>query len=245
MHRFTCRKRHRSTTRRFCVAAKLALLSFLATLPPGLVLFGSELPEGSTTVSNPSPVLGQIISRTIFLNGVPVSSGSTLLERSLLETGEYPAVVHLQTGAVLELAEDSSAYFERMPSGDIRVTVLSGILFFGVGPEVKAVPSPNILILPDQPGSEPAKQAKREAFRRQPVGKAKQEERPDREALLQASVASFASGRYVFRNSMGEVIGRIDTEPTHVRTIVSAPTALILSTVPEEAPASPILRKKD
>ena len=96
----------------------------------------------------PVPALGQIISRGAALNGLDVPSGTTLLNRSMMRTGKYPAVVHLETGAVVQLAARSKAFFERMPSGEIRVTVLSGTTAYGNGVEKKTAGTQDVLVFP-------------------------------------------------------------------------------------------------
>ncbi len=87
----------------------------------------SEVPLASP---ESSPVLGQVLSKTFSLDGLSLPSGSTLLTETLLKTTTSPAVVHLSEGQTIELARNSSAYFERTEAGRIRVVVRSGLLAY-------------------------------------------------------------------------------------------------------------------
>ena len=92
----------------------------------------SVKPDTVTPVTSPelSPVLGQVISNTFTMDKLPLPSGSTLLTETVLKTTTSPAVVHLSEGQIIELARNSSAYFERTEAGQIRVAVRSGILSY-------------------------------------------------------------------------------------------------------------------
>lgn len=122
---------------------------FLWVAMPAL---GKEAPHPLAPPADiiPVPVLGQVISREVELNGLRVPSGTTLLNRSLLRTDTYPAIIHLDTGDVLELATNSSVYFEKVPSGKIRVSVFSGTVSYFSGSELKTVPSQSILLFPER-----------------------------------------------------------------------------------------------
>ena len=69
--------------------------------------------HGFTAGSRSIPVLGQVICSEMTMDGVSVPPGTTLLNETRLQTGSFPAAIHLVNGSVLELAENSSAYFER------------------------------------------------------------------------------------------------------------------------------------
>ena len=116
-----------------------------------LTLEGSSPPSPFPAIPAdpiPVPALGQIISRGAALNGLDVPSGTTLLNRSMIRTGKYPAIVHLETDAVVQLAARSKAFFERMPSGEIRVTVLSRTTAYGDGVEKKTASTQDVLVFP-------------------------------------------------------------------------------------------------
>ncbi len=100
----------------------------------------------------PSPVLGQVISQDMTMDGFGVPSGTTLLNDTLLETGSSPAAIHLGNGPVLELAESSSAFFERLPSGDVRISVETGSLSFFEGSETTTVSEAANLTIPHLTG---------------------------------------------------------------------------------------------
>ncbi|MBI4445091.1 MAG: hypothetical protein HY645_04210 [Acidobacteria bacterium] len=119
-------------------------------------------------LEDPTPVavLGQVIAREVELNGLRVPSGTTLLNRTVLKTTEVDrAVVHLTTGEVLEFAFSSTAYFERMPSGKTRVTVLAGsFTFINVRGELVEASVGNILSFPL-----PKEEVRRAATERAPM----------------------------------------------------------------------------
>lgn len=98
------------------------------------------------------PIVGQIISKTVDIDGVRVPSGSTLISKSLLKTDSYPAVIHLAGGQIVELSRNSSAYFETTPSRQVRVIVRSGVLSFRgqQGEVAKAAPGSEVVLSSDQ-----------------------------------------------------------------------------------------------
>lgn len=96
----------------------------------------------------PVPVLGQVISSDLELNGLPVPSGSTVLTRSLLRTVNRPAVIHLNNGQVLELGAHSTVYLEKMPDGKIRAQVSAGTLSYLDGAEIKIASGESISFAP-------------------------------------------------------------------------------------------------
>ena len=60
------------------------------------------------------------------MEGIRIPPGSTLVNDSLLQTGDKPATLHLRGGQVLRLASHSSAHFEEAPAGAVRMEVRSG-----------------------------------------------------------------------------------------------------------------------
>ncbi len=131
--------------------------SHLASIERGAVTPGTS-PKGSQQTGGPmsqvllaspesSPVLGQVLSDTFSLDGLSLPSGSTLLTKTVLKTTMSPAVVHLSEGQTIELARNSSAYFERTEAGQIRVTVRSGLLAYRTGSgEIFTVPAGGELV---------------------------------------------------------------------------------------------------
>ncbi|MCZ6626301.1 MAG: hypothetical protein O7B35_19030, partial [Deltaproteobacteria bacterium] len=113
----------------------------LGTSPKGSQQTGGSMSQVPLASPEPSPVLGQVLSNTFSLDGLSLPSGSTLLTETLLTTTTSPAVVHLSEGQTIELARNSSAYFERTEAGQIRVAVRSGLLAYRTGSgEIFTVP---------------------------------------------------------------------------------------------------------
>ena len=115
---------------------------------------------GTTVFAAPGSVLvlGQVISSDMTMDGLGVPSGTTLLDKTLLQTGSYPAAVHLGNGPVLELGESSSAYFERLPSGEVQVSVETGSLSFVEAGEVVTLSADGEVTIPQQTGKPVAAQ---------------------------------------------------------------------------------------
>ena len=115
---------------------------------------------GPTAFAAPGSVLvlGQVISSDMTMDGLSVPSGTTLLDKTLLQTGSYPAAVHLGSGPVLELGESSSAYFERLPSGEVQVSVETGSLSFVEAGEVVTLSADGEVTIPQQKGKPVAAQ---------------------------------------------------------------------------------------
>ncbi len=102
---------------------RLACILLVAGLPGTTPAVLAEEAAADETAS--SWGLGQVISEGTTMEGIRVPSGSTLMADSLLETGDEPAIIHLQGGQVLRLASHSSAYFAPADAG-VRVHVHSG-----------------------------------------------------------------------------------------------------------------------
>lgn len=80
--------------------------------------------------AGPVPVLGQVISNTVQMDGMSVPSGTTVLNKTVLKTTKDPAFIHLGKGQVIQLNKNSSAYFEKTPSQAVQVSVRSGTLSY-------------------------------------------------------------------------------------------------------------------
>lgn len=120
-----------------------------------LALVTLVLYPANTAFAAPSPsmVLGQVISEDVTMDGLGVPSGTTLLDETLLETRSHSAAIHLGIGPVLELAESSSAFFERLDSGEVRVSVETGRLSFSEGGETTTVFEAANLTIPNLTGA--------------------------------------------------------------------------------------------
>ena len=129
------------------VTACFALLLLIAF--PGPTAFAAP---GSAAV------LGQDISPDMTMDGISVPSGTTLLNETLLQTGSTVAAVHLGIGSVLELGESSSAYFKRLPSGEVRVSVETGSLSLLREGEVVTLSADDKVTIPQQTGKPVATQ---------------------------------------------------------------------------------------
>ena len=82
------------------------------------------------------------------MDGIAVPSGTTLLGDTTLETGSFPASIHLGYGPVLELGQGSSAYFEKLDDGAVRVSVGTGSMSFLGEAEVMTVAANEALTIP-------------------------------------------------------------------------------------------------
>jgi len=119
----------------------------LGTSPERSQQAGGSMSQVPLASPESSPVLGQVLSDTFSLDGLPLPSGSTLLTDTVLKTTTSPAVVHLSEGQTIELARNSSAYFERTEAGQIRVAVRSGMLVYRTGSgEIFTVPAGGELV---------------------------------------------------------------------------------------------------
>ena len=109
-----------------CFIALLLMASFVSSLGAG--------------PSHPVPALGQVSGREVYLNGVQVPPGATLLSRGTVTTGKHLATVHLKNGRVIQLARNSAASFREVSIDEIRVAVTSGaIRFRGTNGEIRAL----------------------------------------------------------------------------------------------------------
>ena len=94
--------------------------------------FGVFLSLSYGLAAGPVPVLGQVIAQGVVMGGLTVPSGTTVLNRTVLETSANPAIVHLSSGQVVEFHRNSSAYLERTEAGGVRVAVRAGTLSYTV-----------------------------------------------------------------------------------------------------------------
>ena len=95
-----------------------------------------------------APVLGQVVATEMTMDGIAVPSGTTLLGDTTLETGSFPASIHLGYGPVLELDQSSSAYFEKLNDGAVRISVETGSISFLGETEVMTVAANEALTIP-------------------------------------------------------------------------------------------------
>ena len=103
--------------------------------------------------ADPVPVLGQVISDSVWMDGMSVPSGTTVLNKTVLETTQDPAFIHLGKDRVIQLHRNSSAYFEKTSSEAVRVNVLSGTLSYrsAVGELVTSPPESLIVFQASAP----------------------------------------------------------------------------------------------
>lgn len=114
--------------------------------------------------AEPVPVLGQVISDSVQMDGMSVPSGTTVLNNSLLETTQDPAFIHLGKDRVIELHRNSSAYFEKTSSEAIQVSVRSGTLSYrSAGGELVTSPPESLIVF--QVGAEPVAEPQEEGLR--------------------------------------------------------------------------------
>lgn len=76
-------------------------------------------------------VLGQTALNSARVDGALVPAGTTVLSPSTVETGAFPAAIHLTTGQTLNLSSNSSASLTTVPDGRISLTAESGTVEIG------------------------------------------------------------------------------------------------------------------
>lgn len=76
-------------------------------------------------------VIGQTSLNDSKVDGALVPAGTTVLSPSTVETGAYPATVHLATGHTLNLGPNSSARLEAASEGRISLAAESGDIEVG------------------------------------------------------------------------------------------------------------------
>ena len=80
--------------------------------------------------ASPVSALGQVLAKSVLVDGIQVSTGTTVLNNTLLKTIQNPAVVHLQNGHSLQLNSNSSAFLESQELGGVLVTVREGTMSY-------------------------------------------------------------------------------------------------------------------
>jgi len=114
--------------------------------------------------ADPLPVLGQVISDSVQMDGMSVPSGTTVLSNSVLATTQDPAFIHLGKGRVIQLHRNSSAYFEKTPSEAVQVNVRSGTLSYrSAGGELVTLPPESLIVF--QAGALPVADPQEEGLR--------------------------------------------------------------------------------
>ena len=95
-------------------------------------------------------VLGHITSIGVRVDGQSVPSGTTLLGKTLVSTSKHPASVHLDSGQTIQFHKDSSAYVERLNSGQLSVVVQTGALTYVSAAGIStALPKSTLFFTPD------------------------------------------------------------------------------------------------
>ena len=72
--------------------------------------------------------LGQVVARTVEIDGISVPSGTTVLSGNVIQTRESPAGIHLKGRRVVQLAANSRAEAEADAAGGIKLTLQAGTL---------------------------------------------------------------------------------------------------------------------
>lgn len=115
-----------------------------------IAILGILLLSGSLYATEPasSPAaVGQVISDSAVIDGIPVPSGTALLAPTALATGGKTAAIHLAGGQMVELARNSSMQLNRSPEG-VQLLLRDGTLSFrGAEGSVETVAAPAELTL--------------------------------------------------------------------------------------------------
>jgi len=115
-----------------------------------MLLFGPSVIAGSGSAL---PYIGQMASSYAFVDGVSAPQGTTLFPDSLVTTKEKAATVHLKNGAIVEVAANSSAFFDLKAPEQIQVAVRSGSVRYGTQPgNFATAVSPTRVVLAQQSG---------------------------------------------------------------------------------------------
>jgi hypothetical protein len=69
--------------------------------------------------------VGQVVTNSAIIDDLPVPPGTTIAADSVVAATDSPAVIHLTTGQVVALAEESRALFKG-EANSVKVAVLSG-----------------------------------------------------------------------------------------------------------------------
>jgi hypothetical protein len=106
--------------------------------------------------AGPASSVGQVIATSVSIDGVDMPSGTAVLDRAVVKTSkDEPAVIHLDTGDVLHLHRGSAAYFEKVPSGQVLVSLRSGTISYrAVSGAVVSMPSDTAVSFPQRQAGE-------------------------------------------------------------------------------------------
>lgn len=100
--------------------------------------------------------IGQMASSHGFLDGVAAPQGTTVFPNSLVSTKDHAATVHLKNGVVVEVAANSSAFFEMTTPEQVQVAVRSGSVQYGTGTGgFASAASPTRLVIAQQQSGQP------------------------------------------------------------------------------------------
>ena len=80
--------------------------------------------------AGPVPILGQVVASTVYVDGLSMPSGTTVLNKTVVSTVNDPATIHLHNGQILKINRNSSAYLEGADAGQVRVAVRSGTVSY-------------------------------------------------------------------------------------------------------------------
>lgn len=80
--------------------------------------------------AGPVPILGQVVASSVYVDGLSMPSGTTVLNKTVVNTIDNPATIHLNNGQILKINRNSSAYLEGANEGQVRVAVRSGTVSY-------------------------------------------------------------------------------------------------------------------
>lgn len=75
-------------------------------------------------------VVGQVVTNGVEMGGTEVPSGGTVVSGSVLQTGSFPAAIHLTQGQIIRLSRNSTARFVSEAGGLVTVEVDRGTLSY-------------------------------------------------------------------------------------------------------------------
>jgi hypothetical protein len=80
--------------------------------------------------AGPAPILGQVVASTVYVDGLSMPAGTTILNKTVVSTVNDPATIHLSNGQILKINRNSSAYLEGADAGQVTVAVRSGTVSY-------------------------------------------------------------------------------------------------------------------
>jgi SpoU rRNA methylase family enzyme len=95
-----------------------------------LVLLGGFFCVVQAASKGEPSAIGQVVAGGVRMDGIAAPSGTTIFSPSSLRTGAEPASVRLVTGELLHLGGNSTALFESVGAGQVRVEVDAGTLSY-------------------------------------------------------------------------------------------------------------------